>query len=183
MIEWPNLAQYQTLIAAVVAVVGGAWALRRHYARREHDPRIQFRVGVRFIGHHQGHWIVELLALVQNRGEVPHRMSGLGVELRGFRDGDPVARGPEAIRGQLPFTHLLVHDDGELLSMMPDRKDARVVIYPGTSMRYMYVTSVEDSMRFLLIHGRLTREDAQALWSDRVVCVPAVERPPQETTS
>lgn len=175
MIDWPSLAQYQTLFAAVIAVVGGAWALRRHHARREHDPRIQFRVGVRFIGHHEGHWIVELLAFVQNRGEVPHRMNGLGIELRGFRDGDPVIHGSEEIRGQLPFSHLLVHADGGLLSMMPDRKDARVVLYPGTSMRYMYVTSVEDSVRFLLIHGRLTREDAQALWADRVVRVPAVE--------
>ena len=55
---------------------------------------------------------------------------------------------------------------------MPETADNRVIVYPGTSMRYMYVASVEDSMRFLLIHGFLRRPAAEPLRADRVVRVP-----------
>jgi hypothetical protein len=170
-----QLLKFQPLIAVLVGVASGAWVLRRHYARREHDPRIQFRVGVRLVGHHGKHWVVELLAFMQNRGEVPHRMSALNINLRGLRAGDPMVVDPTRFRGQLPFPHALVPPDGGEQSLMPEVRDNRVMLYPSTSMRYMYVAIVDDSMRFLLIHGTLERVGAEPLRADRVVRVPRLE--------
>jgi hypothetical protein len=167
-----QVLRFQPLIAVVVGIISGAWVLRRHYARREHDPRIQFRVNVRFVGHHGDRWVVELLAIVANRGDIPHRMSGLSINLRGLRDSDPMMAHAERFRGQLEFPHAIVPPERGEQSLMPEAIDNRVIVYPGTSMRYMYVTSVEDSMRFLLIHGLLTRPEAEPLGADRVVRVP-----------
>jgi hypothetical protein len=179
------LKEYQTLLAAIVACASGIWALHAHLRRREHDPRIQFRVYVKLVGHHDRHWVAELLAIVENRGQVPHRMSGLTIDLKGLpaaadyaapatrtdKAGRQLAPAPFA--GQLPFTLKLVPTEGEAISLLPVTSDNRVLVYPGTSMRYMYVTSVPDDLRFLLIHGTLTRPRAEPLRADRVIEVPA----------
>lgn len=169
------LKDYQILLAALVAMCGGLWALNAHLRRRDHDPRIQFRVYVRFVGHHDKHWIAELLAVAENRGQVPHRMSGLTVNLLGFAAGDDMKCDPSRFGGQLEFGHKLAPPNGGELSLMPEGPDRRVVLYPATSMRYMHVTCVPDTMRFLLIHGTLSRPGAEPLRADRVVRVPAVE--------
>lgn len=180
------IKEHQTLLAALVACAGGIWALNAHFRRREHDPRIQFRVHVKLIGHHKGHWVAEMLAVVENRGQVPHRMTGLTVDLKGLpatsdyaapatqTDGAGKLVCAVPFAGQLPFPRKLVPSEGGSISLLPTGKDSRVMVYPGTSMRYMYVTSVPDDMRFLLIHGTLVRPGAEPLRADRVVEVPAV---------
>lgn len=164
--------KFQPLIAVLVGVASGAWVLHRHRTRRENDPRIQFRVSVRFVGHEGKHWVAELLATVANKGEIPHRMTGLTMDLRGFADGDSMETASDRYRGQLPFAHALVPPNGGTISMMPEAKDNKVHVYPGTTMRYAYVTSIPDNMRFVLIHGTLEREGAEPLRADRVVRVP-----------
>ena len=99
-------------------------------------------------------------------------MSGLSINLRGLRDDDPMTADDKKFRGQLEFPHAIVPPHGGEQSLMPEVRDNRVILYPGTSMRYMYVASVEESMRFLLIHGLLTRPGAEPLRADRVVRVP-----------
>lgn len=178
------IKDYQTLLAAIVACMGGFWALNTHLRRREHDARIQFRVTVRLVGHHDRHWVAEILAVVENRGQVPHRMNGLSVNLKGIRGHDnfhPTATRTDGngrllepvpvFAGQLHFPVRLVPTEGEMISMLPPSPDSRVHVYPGTSMRYMYVTSVPEDLRFLIVHGVLTLPKAEPLRADRVVPV------------
>lgn len=163
-----------TILAALIA---GAGTAALFLLRREHHPRIEFRVDVRVAGDFGDAWIVEYLALVENKGQVPHRMEGLSFDVRGLKRGDDLSAGPPAIRGQVFFRRQLAPKDPSLNteSLMPTDPGSHVLLYPATSMRYMYVDHVSKEFRFLLIHGILTRRHGQPIRADRVVSLPSAD--------
>ncbi len=174
------MKSHAPMVTFTVAVLASAGAVFTYVVRREHHPRLQFRVHVEFVGRQDDAWVVEYLAIVKNRGNVPHIMTGLTFDVRGLRNDEPLGRGPpevaKRIRGQLFFQDQLVpHDPTRRQeSLLPaDGPGINVTLYPGTSLRYAYVDRVPVSYGFILIHGVLIRRRGEALRADRVVQVPA----------
>lgn len=171
---WTAFEHSAFVIPLLAAIIGAASVAATFLVRREHHPRIELRCDVHFVGEHGNGWIVEYLALVENKGQVPHTMQALSFDVRGLRPGDDASAGPEAIRGQAFFAHRIVPKDASLQSesLMPMGPGAHVTIYPGTSMRYMYVDKVPADFAFLLMHAKLKRSQGQPLVSDKVVALP-----------
>lgn len=174
------LKSHGPMVTFAIAVLASAGAVFTYVVRREHHPRLQFRVTVEFVGRQGDAWIVEHLAIVKNRGNVPHVMTGLTFDVRGLRKDEPLGQGPpeiaRRIRGQLYFQDQLVpHDPARRQeSLLPaDGPGINVTLYPGTSLRYAYVDQVPLYYSFVLIHGVLSRRRGDALRADRVIQVPA----------
>ena len=155
-------------ITTLAIVVGGLWALRRYVFEKEGFPRIEFFVDADFVGIHQDEWVVEILGLLKNQGNVPHRIKGLSFSVRAILDSDPIQDGEE-IRGQLIFPHKIKNE-----SWRPTDTKSPMVLMPGISLRYSYQYHVPISADFLLIQGSLNYDEHGALEhrADKVVRVP-----------
>ncbi|WP_033329390.1 hypothetical protein [Streptomyces yerevanensis] len=80
---------------------------RRRLQRREHAERIDFGVEVRFVGVHGEDWLVELAAMLDNKGQVQHATNHLTFELRWVYPDDPLVAGSADIGGQVFIPHVL----------------------------------------------------------------------------
>lgn len=134
-------------IAFATLIVGVVWGLLKFFRRDEHFPRVEFEVDARFVGQQGGRVLVEVVAVLTNRGLVPVRIRDMGFKLRGLRAADPLQEGDPAIRGQLRIPHLL--KEGEFV---PGHW-GHTFIYPGVRTEYNYITALDADVRFLRVEG------------------------------
>ena len=168
--EFSDIAQGIASIATFLGIIiGGGWALRRYVFQKEAYPRIEFSVDINFVGTHNGQWVIELLGLLHNKGEVPHKIRNLLFEIRFLSKQDKIENGDD-IGGQLRFGVAVKQG-----SWTPTDSSCPMVILPGISLRYSYVYHVPTTIAFVLLHGKMkyARGGIEDLRADRVVKVPA----------
>lgn len=149
--KFKEIAEATQAIATTIGIIiGGAWVLRNYVFQREYFPRIDFSVDVNFIGVHKGEWLIEVLGLLNNRGQVPHTIQSFRFELRCLSKGDALIDGDAAIRGQVVFPHVIKEN-----SWIPAIEGVGMIIHPGVSLRYNYVYRIPEDTVFVLLHGIL----------------------------
>ncbi len=135
------------VIAFATLVVGVVWGVLKFLQRDEHFPRIAFEVTARFVGEHGGKTIVEVLAVLENKGVVPVRIKDLAFKLRGVRASDALQSGDESIRGQTRIPHLLREG-----TFIPKHWNY-TFIYPGVQTEYNYITTLDSDVSFVRVEG------------------------------
>src|SRR5438132_3184136 len=88
-------AAAESAVTAAAILAGGFWTYRRFIRQQEDFPHIQFAVDVNFVGVQDGSWLLEVVALVENKGKVRHTVKKFDFDLRYLKPGDPVKLGDE----------------------------------------------------------------------------------------
>ena len=167
-VDIKDLATTLQSLATVVAVaVGGFWTYRRFVHMREDMPHLEYDVDVVFIGSFGGHWLVELVASVQNKGAVRHVVRDLLFEVRSINESDsmPLSVG-EPKHHLVHFGHLLV--EGSWLH--PDWDYAFVDSGVGTTYRRAGLVPMDA--RFVKIVGEFSYSSGHQHQASRVIKVP-----------
>lgn len=166
-------------VATLIALgIGGTWAYVKLVKRREHAPRIEFTVDIAFIGSQGGYWLVELLALVENKGLVRHLIREFAFDLRALRIDDPVREGSAEINGQTEIPHLVKRG-----AWIPKGWES-TFIEPGLRTRYSYVAALPKTASFALLHGRFDYHGETVFHTaDRLVRVPTEGPAPPATAA
>lgn len=167
---------FSNVISGLAILVAGSWAFRKYVLRLEDDPRIEFFVDVNFVGLEGDEWVVEILAFIENKGDVPHTIKEIYFGLRALERGKKIELGDDKIHGQAYFSELL----SETTWMSKAQQEGQFgVLYPGISMRYNYVYKIPPNLSFLLLHGTLTLDAQRAkplrAVNDKVLAVPTKE--------
>ncbi len=144
--DWKNAcATFQSLVTGVGIIFGGVWAYRRYVRQEENNPYIEFSADLNFIGKQAGWWIVEIIAFVENKGRVQHRMREFTFELDAIYPADPVALDPRW-RNQVNFEHALARGSFRRKSY------ESFFIAPTVKASYSHITRVPAEATFLLLH-------------------------------
>ena len=155
------------IITVLAAVVGGIWAIVKVRKRREHAPRISFDVDINLVGIQNDHWLVELVANVNNRGLVRHEIKEFTFDLRGLFEGDTLEDGSDKINNQTVIPYLLKEG-----AWLPSGW-RYTFIEPSLETRYSFITSVPTRATFLLLHGRFDYDGATSFHTaDCLIRVP-----------
>ena len=136
---------FQSLIAPFGIIVAGVWAYRRYVLEDSKYPHIETSAEIDFIGRQQDFWIVELKAVLVNRGRVQHKIDRFGFDLNSIYGGTSVKTSDEW-GGQLDFPH---KEAGG--SFIPE-SFKYFVIGPSVTAKYSYVTKVPKKASFLILH-------------------------------
>ncbi len=171
--DFKTIAQgVQAAVTAIGLCAGGLWALRRYVFHRESVPKLELRVDVEFVGRQKGEWLVELLGLLKNKGNVPHKIRDLRFELRYLRRDDGLADGGADIQRQVKFAELAKEG-----SWTPGDQDESMTLLPGIAIRYNHLAKIPADVAFVLLHGRLKYHHLgiEDLRADRALCVPTEE--------
>jgi hypothetical protein len=121
---------------------------------RENVERINFSVKVRFVVIQGEDWLVELAAIIDNKGTVRYVTSEFTFELRCLYPEDSLTPGGSEIGGQAYIPHVLTAG-----SWLPANWGA-TRIEPGLTARYSYVTSVPCRATAVLLHAAFRYEAA-----------------------
>lgn len=167
--EFDHLMSGLSSLATVVALaIGGAWAYRRFIRTREACPKIEFTVDAGFVHKQNGFWIIELLACIENKGLVQHRISQFTFRLRYTLASDPVV-GQSAFLVDVP--HVAARG-----SWLPEGWQSTFV-EPGIRTRYSCLAAVPDDATTVLIHGKFYYDDETWHTAERLLACPASSPP------
>ncbi len=135
------------IVTGVAAPAGAWWAFMKWRKQDALFPRINFEVSANFVGVQGDHIVTELVAVLENKGEVPLKIRHFSFKLRGLDSSAAVAKGSEAIRKQLLFPVLL--DEGDFIP----RSWAYSFVYPGVRTEYNFVTAISKDISFVRTQG------------------------------
>jgi hypothetical protein len=138
-----------SIFTLIVVLAGGVWAYFRFVRQREHALRFEFTVNVVFVGTQGNDWLVEMEALVANKGLVRHDLKNLQFGLKYLDPNDPVVAGGDDINGQIEIPRR-----GAKGSWFP-KWWGHTFIEPGITARYSYVTTIPRAASFANLHGKL----------------------------
>lgn len=144
----------ESIVTAIALIVGGYWALFRFGIAREGYPHIQFTADVQFITFQDGWWIVELLALVENKGRVRHNIVEFQFDLYSLNEGDPVMLVQE-FGQQVRFPNLVAK--GSWLS----RNSNYFFIEPGVTAKYSHIARVPANSKAVILHAWFSYPDGK----------------------
>lgn len=156
----------ESLAAVIILIAGAAWSYTKWKVRREHAPRLEFAVTVNFVGKHGDQWVVELIALLKNKGHVQHKIRDFSFDLRYLTDSDPITYGDDKINHQLYLPH-----EGKSGAWIP-ASWGWTFIEPGLKARYSHVTTIPAAAKFVLLHGRFDYPRDDFHTADRLLAVP-----------
>ncbi len=148
-----NLAQAaQAGVTALALVVGGIWAYRKFVFRQERYPHIETSADINFIGKHnnfkgkhEDHWVIELIAWVENKGRAQHRMSEFCFDLYHLLPDDPLEE-EKSYGRQATFPNFTTKG-----SFLPEQSEF-FFVDPGVKAKYSYITAVPAKASMLIFH-------------------------------
>jgi hypothetical protein len=144
--ELKDIASAVQSFATVLSLaVGGSWVYWKFIRQRENQPNIDFTAEIKFIGQQAGWWIVELVAVVTNKGKVLHRLEKFEFDLNALGPDDPVELRAEW-GNQVHFPALVAK--GSFLPV----GSKYFFIDPGGTARYSHVTRVSTTATFVIFH-------------------------------
>lgn len=153
--DWKNVMAAVGSLATVVSLIVGAWwTVRRFFLQQLHRPNIEFAAAINVIAKHNGAWLVELLAVIENKGKVQHRMKNLEFDLNGLTAADQL-QGDERWGGQVNFSRPIARG-----SFLPAQY-AFFFIDPGIKAKYSYLARVDANIQILNLHSWFKYEDTR----------------------
>jgi len=86
-----NFAQaIQAGATAISLAAGGIWVYWRYIRQHEKYPHIESSAEVIIIGEQDDSWIVELAAILENKGKAPHNIKNFDFDLNALMENDRV---------------------------------------------------------------------------------------------
>jgi len=82
---------FQSVATPTALVIAGIWAYKKYVVEGSKYPHIQSSAAMDFIGQQGGYWIVELRAVLENKGKVEHRIADFGFDLNAIFSSEQVA--------------------------------------------------------------------------------------------
>ena len=157
------------VISFVVLLAGIWWGIVKFLKRDEHFPHISFEVTANFVGIQDDQMLFEVLALLENKGVVPIRISDLDFKVRALYEQDKIEEGDESIRGQIKIPHLLLEG-----SWIPAHWNF-TFIYPSVKTEYNYIAAIPLDVSFIRVEGSFSYDrDGNTHHAAKLLKVPSI---------
>jgi hypothetical protein len=152
----------------LAVIVGGLLVYRRYAARRSSYAHIETSAEISFLGQQDNFWIVELKAILNNKGKAQRRIHKFRFDLHAIHADDPIDAGKKS-GGRVNFANEIAKG-----SFVP-RGYAYCVVGPSVTATYTYLARVPDQATFLMLHCWFDYNPGFSHWMEKAVQVP---RPP-----
>lgn len=148
--ELTKLKEYaefaNSILTSLSIIIGGIWIYYRFIRQQENYPNINFSVDLKVIGKQDTYWIVELIAIIDNKGKVQHKINRFDFDLNALFSDDKIET-KEEWGNQVNFPHELISG-----SFLP-KSTAFFFVDPATIAKYSFVTKVPENTQFLILHS------------------------------
>jgi hypothetical protein len=146
-------------------LIGGVVVYRRHRARESSYARIETSAEISFIGQQDNFWIVELKAILNNKGKVQRRIHKFRFDLNAIHADDAIDVSKKW-GGQVNFANEIAKG-----SFVP-RGYAYCVVGPDVTATYSFVARVPQWATFLVLHCWFDYNPGFSHWMEKAVQVP-----------
>jgi hypothetical protein len=146
----------QNIIATLAILAGGTWALFKFVIYRERYPKVQFDLDLRVLGKVDNQIIVEVVALVENKGMVRHWLNDFKFDLLVLPKDKMPMEGDQRVNFQVLFDKVIK----QRYWIPPDWKTT--FIDPGVHQEYTYVTHIPENSALAMIYATFKYPDQES---------------------
>jgi hypothetical protein len=154
----------------LAVLIGGLLAYRRYKARESSYAHIETSAEISFIGQQDNFWVVELKAILNNKGRVQRRIHGFRFDLNAIHADDTIDVSKKW-GGQVNFANEIAKG-----SFIPPGY-AYCVVGPSVMATYSYVARVPQWATFVILHCWFDYNPGFSHWFEKAVQVPTTTAP------
>ena len=151
--HWSEIVE--NLMTAIAILIGGGWTIYRFGIFREGHPKLQLDIELSLTGLHKDKYIIELCAIIDNKGLIRQPIKEFRFDLRALLSTTPVNIDNNWINYQIEFSKTFILDR-EWVPQDPDVKWYDAFIDGGVVQKYRYVTSIPIETSYLLFYTRFS---------------------------
>lgn len=137
---------FESVVTILAIIIGGIWTYRRFIRQREDHALIDFSVDIVFHSKLKDWWIVEVVAYIENKGKVQHKIELFEFELASLNFSDNVEI-TEEFGGQVHFPNIITRR-----SFLP-KKYRYFFVEPGLKNKYSFISRVPADTELLILHS------------------------------
>ncbi|MEP6794072.1 MAG: hypothetical protein ABJB16_07080 [Saprospiraceae bacterium] len=162
-----SIDQISALFTILAIFLAGAWTLFRFGISREQYPKLQFDLKLKQLGISRDKHVVELVAVISNKGIARQYIRDFRFNILLFDDNTPFDTSDAQIEKRLKFNKFNKgsgpDSKGELKWI--DTKYP-VFVDGGISREFRYVTALDRDVKFVMIYSKFDHE-SKRWWMDR----------------
>lgn len=145
--DWSEIAK--NFLEAIAILAAATWTIFRFGIYRERFAKVEFNLDCRYIGKAGNNHIVELTAIIENKGLVRQDIKEWTFDLLLFKEGDYIDETAGSINYQVRFSD-------KKISKRPWVPTSwhTTFIDAGTKQIYPYLTSVPHDTQFITLYSR-----------------------------
>ncbi|MBK9984691.1 MAG: hypothetical protein IPP15_20395 [Saprospiraceae bacterium] len=154
-----SIEQLSSLFTILAIFLAGAWTLFRFGISREQYPKLQFDLKLKQLGISRDKYIVELVAVIRNKGIARQYIQDFRFNILTFDDETPFDTTDVMIERRLKFTkfNMTVDPDSKGELKWIDTKYP-VFVDGGITREFRYVTALDHDVRFVMIYSKFDHE-------------------------
>jgi hypothetical protein len=139
-----NIKDILTIVAIIVAAI---WTYYRFGITRERHPKLQFDLDLNIIGKTDTHYIIQLVAIVENKGLTRQYIKDFKFHILYYNHNMPINCDDESINKQLKFEYELKNRDW-LDAELPPFVDG------GMTHKFRYITVLPIATEYVMIYSK-----------------------------
>lgn len=152
-----SITEFSTITTTVAIILAGIWTLYRFGLTRERYPKLQFDLDLRFLGETGSKNLIELVAVITNKGITRQHVEDFTFNILVFEDGMPLDMTDEKIEKRLKFKDLKK-------GLNWDDPNHTPFVDGGMRREFTYVTALEKKVQFVMIYAKF-KETKRGLFS------------------
>jgi hypothetical protein len=137
-------------LSVLGVIFGGGWAIYRYFIFTESFPKLSFNVDLLSKLIHKNCHLCEVVAEIENVGNVRVEITKMSFTLHGLTETDPIDESQEKINFQAEFPNQI-----KVGSWFPQKKWESTFVETKTKQIYRFVCSVPLQMKAVVVHGRI----------------------------
>ena len=154
-----SISEFSSLFTILALVLAGAWTVYRFGIAREQYPKLQFELQLNKLGTSRDKVIVELIAVITNKGIARQYIKGFRFNILTFDDEMPFDLSDPRIEKRLKFKKLNKAENQDTkgeLSWIDSKYP--VFVDGGITREFRYVTALDKDVRFVMIYSKFDHE-------------------------
>jgi hypothetical protein len=157
----------ESLLTATALLVAAAWTYRRFVKRREEHARLAFDPTIRFVTELDDVWMIEVVAAIENKGEVRHVIKEIKYELE-LCDVAPTG----LLTSTGSIASILMSQKVEARSWLPDGVEY-IFVEPAVKSEFCACAAIPKSTRLICLRGYFSSgERREFFFGERLFALP-----------
>lgn len=154
-----TISEISSLFTISALVLAGIWTLYRFGIAREQYPKLQFDLKLKILGASRDKKIVELIAVISNKGIARQYIHGFRFNILTFDDNMPFDMSDTKIEKRLKFNKLNKSTEVSKGELSWIDSHYPVFVDGGITREFRYVTALDNDVRFVMIYSKFDHED------------------------
>lgn len=153
---WKNIAEI------IAIVIGGIWVYWKFFLNRENESKIELDLDIKLVGKSQNTLILELSAVLTNKGLVRHIIENFSFDFLYLSNADSIIKGDEIIDHQLLFPNKLFNDPQQWVS----KKWYQAFVDAGVTRKFSHITFIPADSKYGLLITRFDQPNTKRILGD-----------------